>query len=80
MYTLQDDASGQISLCDALDRVLTKGVVAHGDIVISVAGVELIYLGVRALLCAIDALEHRPASLTAGTRPSAAQSKTSAQS
>ena len=43
-----------ISLCEALDRVLHKGVVIHGDIVISVANVDLIYLGLRLVLASVD--------------------------
>ena len=46
-----------VSLCDALDRVLTKGVVVHGEIKISVAGVDLLYVGLRGLICASDVLE-----------------------
>jgi len=52
-----------ISLCEALDRVLTKGVVVTGDITISVAGVDLLYIGLRGLVCAIDAMGELPASL-----------------
>ena len=47
----------QITLCDALDRLFNKGVVIHGDITISVAGVDLLYIGIRSLICAIDAIE-----------------------
>ena len=43
-----------VSLCDALDRVLNKGVVARGDVVISIAGVPMIYLGLGALLSSVD--------------------------
>jgi gas vesicle protein GvpA/GvpJ/GvpM family len=42
------------SLLDLLDRVLTKGVVASGDVTLGVAGVDLIYLRLSALLCATD--------------------------
>jgi hypothetical protein len=38
-------AGEHISLCETLDRVLNKGVVIHGDLTISVANVDLIYLG-----------------------------------
>ena len=43
-----------ISLCEALDRVLNKGVVVHGDVVISVADVDLLYLGLRLLLSSVE--------------------------
>lgn len=46
----------QISLCEALDRVLNKGVVIRGDITISVAEVELIYLELNLLLASTQAL------------------------
>lgn len=46
-----------VSLCEALDRVLTKGVVVHGEITISIAGVDLLYVGLRGLICASDAIE-----------------------
>lgn len=57
------DLAKSISLCEALDRVLTKGVVVTGDITISVAGVDLLYIGLRGLVCAIDAMGELPASL-----------------
>jgi hypothetical protein len=44
----------KVTLCDALDRVLTKGVVAKGEITISVANVDLVYLGFNALLASVE--------------------------
>ena len=44
----------QVSLCEVLDRVLTKGVVIVGDIVISVADVDLIYLGLQVVLTSVE--------------------------
>lgn len=46
-----------VSLCEVLDRVLTKGVVLKGDVVISVANVDLLYLGVQLLLCSAETAE-----------------------
>ena len=43
------------SLCELLDRVLNTGVVVVGDIVISVAGVDLIYLNLQLLLSSVEA-------------------------
>ena len=57
------DLAKHISLCDALDRMLNQGVVLSGDIVVSVAGVELLYIGLRGLICSMDAMDSRPASL-----------------
>jgi hypothetical protein len=43
-----------VSLCELLDRVLNTGVVVTGDIVISVAGVDLIYLNLQLLLTSVE--------------------------
>jgi hypothetical protein len=41
-------------LCELLDRVLNTGVVAMGEVVISVAGVDLIYLNLNLLLTSVE--------------------------
>jgi hypothetical protein len=48
------DTAESISLCEALDRVLHKGVAVRGDIVLSVAGVDLVYLGLQLLLSSTE--------------------------
>lgn len=50
-YTLQRK---RISLSEALDRVLNRGVVITGDITISVADIDLIYLQLRILLSSVE--------------------------
>jgi Gas vesicle protein len=42
------------SLLELVDNVLTKGVVIHGEIVLGLADVDLIYVRISALLCAAD--------------------------
>lgn len=42
------------SLLDIIDHVLNQGVVVTGDVVIGVAGVDLIYLGLSVVLCSAD--------------------------
>lgn len=42
------------SLCELLDRVLNVGVVAMGEVVISVAGVDLLYLNLNVLLTSVE--------------------------
>lgn len=42
------------TLVDLLDRVLERGVTITGDVVLSVAGVDLVYLGVRLVLKGVD--------------------------
>jgi hypothetical protein len=49
-----DAADDRITLCDALDRVLTKGVVVRGELTISVADVDLVYLGFNLLLASVE--------------------------
>jgi hypothetical protein len=43
-----------VSLCEALDRILNKGAVIQGDVMISVADVDLLYLGLRVVLTSIE--------------------------
>ena len=42
------------SLVELLDRVLHKGVVVAGDVVISVADIELIYLRLQLMLSSVE--------------------------
>ena len=49
------------SLLDVVDNLLTKGVVLSGDVVVGLAGVDLIYVRLSVLLCAADRIaEVRP--------------------
>ena len=44
----------EVTLLDLLDRVLDQGVILAGDVTISVADVDLLYLGVRVLLAPVE--------------------------
>jgi gas vesicle structural protein len=46
-----------IALIDLVDRLLDKGVVLTGDITLSVANVDLVYLGLRALVSSVATAE-----------------------
>jgi gas vesicle structural protein len=46
----------EVTLLDLLDRVIDHGVVLAGDVTLSVADVDLIYLGVRVLLAPVERL------------------------
>ncbi len=50
--TLEPERS--ITLCETLDRLLNTGVVLAGEIVISVADIDLVYLNVQLLLASIE--------------------------
>jgi gas vesicle structural protein len=48
-----------VTLLELVDRVLNKGVVLSGDITLSVAGVDLVYVGLRVLLASVATLEEQ---------------------
>ena len=58
--------SKNVTLLEILDRVLDKGVVISGDMVISVADVDLIYLGLKVLLSSVETMEKLRGSPFAG--------------
>ena len=47
----------EVTLLELLDRVVDHGVILAGDITISVADVDLIYLGLRVMLSSIERAE-----------------------
>lgn len=52
----------RVRLVELVDRVLDRGVVLRGDVTISVAGIDLVYLELRLLLSGIEALADRAVS------------------
>lgn len=54
----------QVTLIELVDRVLNKGVVLSGDITLSVAEVDLVYVGLRLLLASVGTLESLQSELT----------------
>ncbi|GAA0377638.1 gas vesicle protein [Bacillus horti] len=50
------DANKDVSLIDILDVILDKGVAIKGDLIISVAGVDLVYLDLRVLIASVETL------------------------
>ncbi len=47
----------EVALLELLDRVVDHGVVLAGDITISVADVDLIYVGLRLMLTSVERAE-----------------------
>ena len=47
-----------VTLLEVLDRVLDKGVVIAGDLTLSVADIDLVYLGLRVLLCSVETMNN----------------------
>ena len=48
-----------ITLLDLLDRLLDEGVVLHADVTLAVADVDLVYVGLRALVSSVAAAGER---------------------
>ncbi len=46
----------EVTLLEVLNRVINKGVVVSGDLVISIANVDLIYVGLRLVLASVESL------------------------
>jgi Gas vesicle protein len=53
---LEDEGDEPLILSDLLNRVLDKGVVISGEVMIAVAGVDLVRLDMRLLLVAVERL------------------------
>ena len=47
-------APERVSLCEALDRVLDKGVYVGGELVVGIADVELVYVGLSRMIASVD--------------------------
>jgi len=54
MFDDELDEKEHVSLCEALDRVLNKGAVIVGDVMISVADIDLVYLGLQVILTSVE--------------------------
>ena len=64
------DDTERCSLCEALDRILNKGAVVWGEVMISVADIDLIYLGLQLVLTSVEtAREKQPSPAAIWARP-----------
>ncbi|MGE3256362.1 gas vesicle protein [Pseudonocardia sp.] len=48
-----------VALVDLLDRLLAGGVVLTGDVTLSLAGVDLVHVSLRALISSVQTLAQR---------------------
>lgn len=62
-------AEQRMSLCETLDRVLNKGVVIVGHIVVSIADVDLIYVGLNVLVSSVETMQDAQRGLSPAARP-----------
>jgi hypothetical protein len=71
-FEVHEVAAPTTSLLDAVDRLVEKGAVIHGDAVIAIADVDLIRLNLNVLLAAVETLDQateRRAARTASFAP-----------
>jgi hypothetical protein len=52
--TVSEPGQDETSLLEIIDHVLNAGVVIHGSLVISLAGVDLVYVGLNVVLTSVE--------------------------
>src|SRR5690606_2805621 len=55
----------ELSLTEVVSHVLDRGAVISGDVMISVAGIDLVYLGLQVVLTSVETARERGQRLTA---------------
>lgn len=53
---MPDPKETELALLDTLDHLLDRGVVIAGEAVISIGGVDLLYLGLNVVLANVDTI------------------------
>lgn len=48
----------EMTLLELLDRLLDKGIVIYGDVMISIADIDLIYIGLRLVIGSVDTVNN----------------------
>jgi hypothetical protein len=59
----REEAALDVPLVELVDRLLNRGVVLTGELTISVAGVDLIYLGLSVVLSSVDTIRRAGAEV-----------------
>lgn len=54
------DLQSEMSLAELVNRVLDRGAIVTGEVTISVAGVDLIFLGLQLVIAAAESIKSRP--------------------
>ena len=60
-----------VALIDLLDRLMAGGVVLGGDLTLSIADVDLVYVGLRAIITSVATAEEASVSPPLSGEPSA---------
>jgi hypothetical protein len=58
----------ELVLVDLLDRLMAGGVVLDGDLTLAIADVDLVYVGLRAIISSVASVEERSLSPPASRR------------
>ncbi len=58
-----EPAGRQAGLSELVSRVVERGVVISGDLVLTVAGVDLVYVGLDVVLSSVETLERQRGEL-----------------
>ncbi|HZM80646.1 MAG TPA: gas vesicle protein [Candidatus Limnocylindrales bacterium] len=66
-------APQRLALVDLLDRVLATGVVVSGEVILSIADVDLVHVSLQALISSVRVDGDRPWPAVAGPTQSAHQ-------
>ena len=53
---MREPATMDVPLVELVDRLLNRGVVLTGELTISVAGVDLVYLGLSVVLSSVESM------------------------
>lgn len=53
---MREPATLDVPLVELVDRLLNRGVVLTGELTISVAGVDLVYLGLSVVLSSVESM------------------------
>ncbi|PGL67070.1 gas vesicle protein [Bacillus sp. AFS055030] len=54
-----NSSNDNITLLDILDGVLDKGVVISGDLILSIADIDLVYVNIRLLVTAVENIQKK---------------------
>jgi len=57
LSTVGAAGASDVTLLELLDRLLDKGVMLHGDITLAVADIDLVYIGLRAVVSSVSTLQ-----------------------
>jgi gas vesicle structural protein len=70
---LGNEESADLTLLDLIDHVLNTGVIIRGNLVLSLAGVDLVYLGLDLIVSSVETALRHIAAPGSRERPAASR-------